>query len=106
MVAPTQPLVAVFPKALVEACLEKALTEIVIDQAQVLGASLPTSGLPTAQVDIDSLCAVEILCVLDEHLPFQLTECVVRPGGYNSIAEGVSHLTSGAEAKWNDYHKE
>jgi hypothetical protein len=106
MAAPTQPLVALFPKALVEACLEKALTAIVTDQAQVSGASLPSSGLSTAHVDIDSLCAVEILCVLDEHLPFLLTESVVRPGGYRSITEGVTHLTSGAEAKWNDYHKE
>jgi len=106
MAAPTQHLVGVFPKSLVEACLEKALTEIVTDQAQLSGTSLPTSGLLTAQVDIDSLCAVEILCLLDELLPFQLTECVVKPGGYSSIAQGVTHLTSGAEAKWNDHHKE
>ena len=98
--------IAVFPKALVEECLQKALTDIVTDQAQVSGALLPAAGLLTAQVDIDSLCAVEILCVVDGHLPFQLTECVVRPGGYNSIAEGVAHLTAGAEAKWNDHHKE
>jgi len=98
--------IAVFPKALVEECLQKALTDIVTDQAQVSGALLPAAGLLTAQVDIDSLCAVEILCVLDEHLPFQLTECVVRPGGYSSIAQGVAHLTAGAEARWNDHHKE
>ncbi len=54
---------------------------------------------------IDSLIAVEILCVLDEVLEIQLTECIVRPGGYDTVEEAVEHLAAGARREWDKRNK-
>jgi len=43
------------------------------------------------------LSVVEILCVLDEILPFEVGESVVRAGGYGSIQEAVDDVTASGQ---------
>ena len=70
-------------------------------------------GLPLPQkddeviimvIEIDSLTVVELLSSLDDILPFEVTESVVKAGGYQSIEAAVTHVTSRIESKWNKYH--
>ena len=55
--------------------------------------------METLGISIDSLTAVEILCVLDE-VPFTVNESVVRPGGYSSIQDALTHLNERIEKQW------
>lgn len=75
--------------------------------------TLPTQGgsLPPADnevfflaVEIDSLTVVELLSSLDDILPFKVTECVVKAGGYGSIEAALTQVAGRIEAKWKKYH--
>lgn len=55
---------------------------------------------------IDSLAVVEILCVLDDILPFEANESVVRPGGYSSIDDAVKSVSGRVEKQWVKHHGE
>ena len=55
-------------------------------------------------IDIDSLTVVELLSSLDEVLPFKVTECVVKAGGYKSIDAAVKHVVGRVESKWKQHH--
>jgi len=61
-------------------------------------------SLVAANVEIDSLSVIEILCVLDEILPFEVGESVVRAGGYGSIQEAVDDVTASVEKEWINHH--
>jgi len=56
------------------------------------------------EIEIDSLTVVELLASLDDILPFTVTECVVKAGGYGSIIEAVKHVTGRVESKWKKHH--
>lgn len=55
-------------------------------------------------IEIDSLTVVEILSGLDDILPFKVTECVVKAGGYNSIAAAVKHMVGRIKSRWSKFH--
>lgn len=61
------------------------------------------SDVIVAHIEIDSMFVVEMLSTLDDLLPFKVTEAVVKPGGYGSIAEAAKHVTSRIAAKWNKH---
>jgi|SRR5689334_8515641 len=84
---------ATFPAAVVEARLSQELTRIVQHQALVRGSL----------AGIDSLAVVEILCALDDILPFEVNESVVKPGGYSSIEEAVKNLSERIEKRWRKH---
>jgi hypothetical protein len=60
--------------------------------------------LANTAIDIDSLAVIEILCVLDDILPFQVSECVVRAGGYKSIKDAIEQLVPMVEHEWIKHH--
>lgn len=97
----------VFPADAVRNCLRDELVQAARDEAQRRGT--PLVGRPqqiaAMPVELDSLTVVETLCALDDILPFQLDEEVVRAGGYDSIDEGLAHLLRGIEEKWKAHHK-
>ncbi len=84
-----------FPAAAVETRLSEEITRIVQHQAHVRGSA----------AGIDSLAVVEILCVLDNILPFEVNESVVRPGGYSSIEDAVTSLSGRIEKRWRKHHE-
>jgi hypothetical protein len=86
---------ATFPAAAVKARLSQEITRIVQHQAHVRGSA----------AGIDSLAVVEILCVLDDILPFEVNESVVRPGGYSSIEDAVTNLSERIEKRWRKHHE-
>jgi hypothetical protein len=86
---------AAFPSAAVEARLLEEITRIVQLQMHVRGSA----------AGIDSLAVVEILCVLDDILPFEVNESVVRPGGYSSIEDAVTSLSRRIEKRWRKHHE-
>jgi hypothetical protein len=101
-----KPNVPVFPADTVATVLKEELLGAVRAQARRKGRALP---LPDDEVvitafEIDSLTVVELLCNLDDVLPFEVNECVVRPGGYRSIDAAVKHLLGRIESKWKNYH--
>jgi hypothetical protein len=87
--------IAAFPAAAVETRLTEEITRIVQRQMHVSGKA----------ADIDSLAVVEILCVLDNILPFEVNEGVVRPGGYSSITDAVTSLSGKIEKRWRRHHE-
>ena len=70
--------------------------------AAVKGIALP--GTPTdiasAAFDVDSLVVVSILCAVEPMLGFELSESVVRTGGYSSVRSAVDQLMPLVEAQW------
>jgi hypothetical protein len=92
----------VFPGAAVNAALRKALLEGLRAEAQRKNRTLPANDVDLAKLDqdIDSLFVVEILCVLDTVLPFEVSESVVRRGGYSSVNAALAHLAGTVEAAW------
>ena len=55
-------------------------------------------------IEIDSHTVVEALPVLDDILPFKVTESVVKAGGYSSVDAAIKHVTGRVEKKWNEHH--
>lgn len=95
-----------FPATSLEASLRAELQQLIQGRATVHGITLPATiaALTAFTIEIDSLSVVDILCVLDAMLPFQLKESVVRAGGYTSIAETVAHLMPRIEKAWKKHH--
>jgi hypothetical protein len=96
-----------YPADAVADCLRDEFVKAVRDEAARSGQVLPENdddlvGLP---VEIDSLTAVENLCALDDILPFQVDESVVRAGGYDSVNEAINHIVGRIEGKWQEYHE-
>jgi hypothetical protein len=91
-----------FPAIAVAACLHDELVEAVKAEAGIKGLTLPTSPaqLAKANVPIDSLVVVAVLCAVEPILGFELPEHVVRTGGYPSIESALGHLLPRIEGQW------
>jgi Uri superfamily endonuclease len=63
---------------------------------------LPASPvqIASAAVQIDSLVVVSILCAVEPILGFELSETMVRAGGYVSVDSALSHLLPRIEKHW------
>lgn len=99
--------VPAYPKNDIAHALRGELIAAVRDMAARKGQALPPNDgdLVVLGVEIDSLTAVEILCVLDDLLPFMVGESVVRAGGYGSINEAVTHVVGRVEKEWGKHHQ-
>jgi acyl carrier protein len=100
--SPDVKLKADFPGAAIEARLQEELIKTVKTQADLEGRTLPgnSAAMLTAPSTLDSLVVVEVLCVLDELLGFEVPENVVRAGGYATIAEAIGDLMPRIEKLW------
>jgi hypothetical protein len=94
-----------FPQQEVQDRLCGELVSLVQKQARVKGEVLPVDPkvLLTRTINIDSLGVVEILCVLDEVLPFLVDESVVRAGGYSSIQNALTDLLPKIDTRWRKH---
>ena len=95
-----------YPAAAVAAVMQEELLRAIRSRYRRKGKPLPKTDdeIVILTVEIDSLTLVELLCSLDDILPFKVTECVVKAGGYSSIAEAVTHIVGRIEKKWAKYH--
>ena len=95
-----------YPAANVAIVLQDELLRAVRAGCRRKGHPLPNADadLVVLAVEIDSLTVVELLCSLDDILPFKVTECAVKPGGYGSIADAVKHVVGRVAAQWNKHH--
>jgi hypothetical protein len=95
-----------FPAQAVATALRDELISAVRAEANRKGQPIPgkTDELVGASIEIDSLTVVEILCALDDILPFQAGERVVRAGGYNSINTAVEHVAGRVAQEWIKHH--
>ena len=100
--APSAPTITVFPGAAVEACLRDELVETIKSLARIKGIALPPTSaqIATTSVQIDSLVCVEILCAVEPILKIELSEKVVKAGGYGSIDSAIKNLIPRIEAEW------
>jgi predicted DNA-binding protein (UPF0278 family) len=97
--------IPVFPREDVIAVLREDLLRAVRRRYRRKGLPLPKDDTEVVllTIEIDSLTVVEILAGLDDVLPFKVTECVVKAGGYKSIASALDHLASRIEKKWDKF---
>lgn len=100
--------VPVFPAEAVADCLKQELIEAVRAEGERNEEDLPENPDELAAYSrfVDSLSVVEILCVLDDVLPFTVDESVVRAGGYDSIDAAVKHVMGRVEKKWIEHYGE
>ena len=70
--------------------------------AAVKGLALPSApaDIAGAGFEVDSLVVVSILCAVEPILGFELSESVVRTGGYSSVRSAVDQLVPRIEAQW------
>jgi len=96
----------IYPGVEVATALCDELITAVRAVARRRGQALPKEDdkLVIAVIEIDSLTVVEILCVLDEILAFEVGECAVRAGGYSSIKEAVDDVGRRVEREWKKHH--
>ena len=101
-VGPSTRRAIVFPTAAVAACLAQELIGAVKATAAVKGIPLPTAPLDIAKApfEVDSLVVVSILCAVEPILGVELSEQVVRTGGYSSVQAAIDHLMPRIEAEW------
>ena len=94
-----------FPAAAVEAALRREILISIRAAAQTLEISVPANDTVASAMpfELDSLVVVEILCVLDAILPFEIGESVVRAGGYDSVDEGLSDLLPKLNDLWKKH---
>ena len=96
-----------FPAAQVESQLRTQLAAEAKMQAQLRGAgsgpSLRRSS--KAEPEIDSLVAVAALTVIESFVPFEVSESLIRPGGYASVIVFISDLLPKVNNQWLEYHK-
>lgn len=94
--------VTTFPRAVVETCLMDELIHAVTAAAAIRGIAVTSApaDIAGAGFEIDSLVVVSILCVVEPILGFELSESVVRTGGYSSVRSAVDQLVSRIEAQW------
>src|SRR5437867_2110378 len=93
-----------FPAQAIGDCLRDELTSAVTGVLKRKGAPVPPGPLSGLPFFVDSLCAVEALCVLDDLLPFTVDESAVRAGGYDSIDAAVNDIVARVQSKWNDHY--
>src|SRR5947209_4999215 len=103
--SPTR-LAPAYPAAGVASLMRDELLTAVRSTYRRKGLPLPAddASLVIKPVEIDSQLVVETLQVLDDILPFKVTESVVKAGGYSSIEAAVAHVTGGVEKKWTKHH--
>lgn len=94
------------PAGAVAAVLRHELIGAIRRRFRRKGTPLPKKDdeVVVMTIEIDSLTVVELLSSLDDILPFEVTESVVKAGGYNSIDAAVKHVTGRVESKWNKHH--
>ena len=105
--APTTKTIPAYPAAAVATAMQEELLRTVRARYRRRGTPLPKSDeeVIVLSVEIDSLTVVELLSTLDDILPFKVTECVVKAGGYESIAAAVKHIDGRIASKWDRHHK-
>jgi hypothetical protein len=101
-VATSIPIETAFPRVAVANCLRDELVESVKEDASIRGISLPATlqeiiSLPT---QVDSLVVVAILCAIEPIVGFELSENLVRTGGYRSVVTALDHLLPRIEKEW------
>jgi hypothetical protein len=91
-----------FPAQAVEAILTERLCQVAKQDAALKGITLPAdkAHIARAKFELDSLIVVTTLCVLDELVGFDVSEKVVKSGGYNSVAEAVAHVLPNIHKEW------
>lgn len=100
--APPPVKIAPFPLAAVEAKLRDELVEAVKIEASIRGMVLPAApaDIAKASVHVDSLVVVSILCAVEPIVGFELSESVVRAGGYTSVDSALGQLLPRLEKEW------
>ena len=100
--APPPIKIAPFPLAAVEAKLRDELVEAVKIEASIRGVALPAApaDIAKASVHVDSLVVVSILCAVEPIVGFELSESVVRAGGYTSVDSALGQLLPRLEKEW------
>jgi hypothetical protein len=100
--APPPVKIAPFPLAAVEAQLRDELVEAVKIEASIRGMALPVAAadIAKASVHVDSLVVVAILCAVEPIVGFELSESVVRAGGYTSVDSALGQLLPRLEKEW------
>ncbi|MET4325694.1 hypothetical protein ABIB80_001517 [Bradyrhizobium sp. i1.15.2] len=100
--APPPVKIAPFPLAAVEAKLRDELIEAVKIEASIRGMTLPAApaDIAKASVHVDSLVVVVILCAVEPIVGFELSESVVRAGGYTSVDSALGQLLPRLEKEW------
>jgi hypothetical protein len=95
-----------YPADAVSAVLRDELLRAVRRRYLRKGEPLPKNDddIVVLMIEIDSLTVVELLANLDDVLPFKVTECVVKAGGYDSIGAAVKHVTARVATQWNKHH--
>ena len=100
--APPPARTAQFPILAVETKLREELIETIKAEATIRGITLPSSPVQISQaaVHVDSLVVVSILCAIEPILGFELSESVVRAGGYGTVEAALGHLLPRLENEW------
>lgn len=100
--APPPVKIAPFPLTAVEAKLRDELLEAVKIEASIRGMALPAApaDIAKASVHVDSLVVVSILCAVEPIIGFELSESVVRAGGYTSVDSALGQLLPRLEKEW------
>jgi acyl carrier protein len=86
--------------------VEARLMDELIGTVRAIAAfkGIPLPGAPadiaSAAFEVDSLVVVSILCAVEPTLGFELSESVVRTGGYSSVRSAVDQLIPRIEAQW------
>jgi Phosphopantetheine attachment site len=99
--------VPAFPAAELAAVLQEELVRAVRRRYRRKGLPLPNDdkAVILMEIELDSLTVVELIAILDDYLPFKVTESVVKAGGYGTIAEAVKHVVGRVEKKWVKYYE-
>lgn len=95
-----------YPADAVAACLHDELLKALRAEAHRTGRVLPDNPdeITMLAIEIDSLTVVEVLCSLDDILPFEVRESAVRAGGYGSIDAAVTDLAKCIERQWREHY--
>jgi hypothetical protein len=98
--------VPAYPATGVASLIREELLDAIRKTYKRKGLPLPSddASVLTLPIEIDSHTVVEALPVLDDILPFKVTESVVKAGGYDSIDGAVKHVAGRVEKKWNEHH--
>jgi hypothetical protein len=104
--APGTKTVPPYPAAAVAAVMQEELLRAVRARLRRKAQPLPKTDndVVVLPIEIDSLTVVELLSVLDDILPFKVTERVVKAGGYRSVEAAVKHVVGRIDTKWNKHH--
>lgn len=95
--------IATFPAAAVAECLRAELIDTVKADASIKGITLPPEPAQIARMpfQVDSLVTLSILCAVEPIVGFELSESVVRAGGYSSVESALEQLLLRIEEQWN-----